>query len=384
MTGLKENKFVEAQEPSSAKQGSHTADPIVPSLALEDIALERVHSRATSVDQPSHEKLNAIPLPSPASTHDSIHPLELEIYGESVPRETLDNMESRAWTLQHDLPMSVSQPLFHAGMPAAGDLSPWHKSGYNHRLDIPQDPVNETLTWRKPSSTQAALHTTLAEQDPFLSDASRIDGYHHEIADLPQTGHLQATSFSSHTLEVSHSLTSSVFIRSQERDTAGASLERRLEQVLSASETAGFETVDEMMATYYTADLTEDSASGWAQSRSRKRSLYTFLAKLHENVSAWSSADAQGYYRHMTEATEMLCVNEFLHARKALGDSQISGAQSPDIAQEPALSSSQGQTPSGKTVIRVQVRCSESAILATRDTNLCYSRCQNYGHCSRS
>lgn len=93
-------------------------------------------------------------------------------------------------------------------------------------------------------------------------------------------------------------------------------LEARFESVISAVEEAGFESIDDMSAQYYTATFKEDTVSHWAQSRSRSRSLHVFLATLHASTNNWSHREVQGYQRQIAEAAESLYVGELSYARE--------------------------------------------------------------------
>jgi hypothetical protein len=100
-------------------------------------------------------------------------------------------------------------------------------------------------------------------------------------------------------------------------------LDSRFERVIRAVEDAGFESIDQMSALYYTAIFKEDTVSHWAQSRSRSRSLHAFLALLHESTTKWSPREVQGYRQHITGAAEKLYIDEFLHARKEILKNQV-------------------------------------------------------------
>ena len=91
-------------------------------------------------------------------------------------------------------------------------------------------------------------------------------------------------------------------------------IEARFESIIRAVEGAGFESIDDMSTQYYTATFQEDTISHWAQSRSRSRSLYAFLASLHASTNTWTDREVQGYRQQITEAAESLYVGELSNA----------------------------------------------------------------------
>ncbi|KAL9064214.1 MAG: hypothetical protein Q9161_009008 [Pseudevernia consocians] len=95
-------------------------------------------------------------------------------------------------------------------------------------------------------------------------------------------------------------------------------LEARFESIIRAVEEAGFKSIDDMSAQYYTATFKEDTVSHWAQSRSRSRSLHAFLASLHASTNNWSDREVQGYRQQITEAAESLYVSELSYAKEGM------------------------------------------------------------------
>ena len=104
---------------------------------------------------------------------------------------------------------------------------------------------------------------------------------------------------------------------SETLDTINAEdLETRFENLIKAVQEAGFESIDDMSAQYYTATFKEDTVSYWAQSRSRSRFLHAFLASLHASTNKWSDREIQGYRQQILEAAESFHVNELSDARE--------------------------------------------------------------------
>ena len=93
-------------------------------------------------------------------------------------------------------------------------------------------------------------------------------------------------------------------------------LETRFENLIRAVQEAGFESIDDMSAQYYTATFREDTVSYWAQSRSRSRFLHAFLASLHASTNNWSDREIQGYRQQILEAAESFHVDELSDARE--------------------------------------------------------------------
>ena len=93
-------------------------------------------------------------------------------------------------------------------------------------------------------------------------------------------------------------------------------LEARFEKLIKAVQEAGFESIDDMSAQYYTATFKEDTVSYWAQSRSRSRFLHAFLASLHASTNNWSDREIQGYRQQIMKAAESFHISELLDARE--------------------------------------------------------------------
>ena len=122
-------------------------------------------------------------------------------------------------------------------------------------------------------------------------------------------------------------------------------LEARFESVIKAVEEAGFESIDDMSAQYYTANFKEDTVSHWAQSRSRSRSLHAFLASLHASTNKWSDREVQGYRQQITEAAESLYVGELSNTMEDL--MQIGYRRSQALGEK-------ASSPTSPTALRVQ------------------------------
>lgn len=98
-----------------------------------------------------------------------------------------------------------------------------------------------------------------------------------------------------------------------------ASLESRFDHVIKAVDEAGFKSIDDMSAQYYTADFREDTAPFWVQSRSRSRSLPGLLAALHESTDTWPSRDIQSYKQQVANMAEDIYMGELATAKQNIG-----------------------------------------------------------------
>lgn len=104
----------------------------------------------------------------------------------------------------------------------------------------------------------------------------------------------------------------------QTSDPTNENIEARFKQIFNAIKEAGFDSFDDMSIQYYTAKFEEDTEMHWAQSRSRNRSLYSFLASLHTSAMTWTSREVQGYRQQIAEAAETLYVSELMQAKKEI------------------------------------------------------------------
>lgn len=97
-----------------------------------------------------------------------------------------------------------------------------------------------------------------------------------------------------------------------------ATLEERIEYLIESARTAGFESLDDAVIQYYTADLSDDSMSSTAQRLGRKRSLPKLLEKLRHDTKAWKFWEVCAYRDAILSSSEDLLLAEMrqLSARR--------------------------------------------------------------------
>lgn len=89
-----------------------------------------------------------------------------------------------------------------------------------------------------------------------------------------------------------------------------ATLEERIEYLIESARTAGFESLDDAVIQYYTADLSDDSMSSTAQRLGRKRSLPKLLGKLRHETKAWKFWEVYAYRDAILSSSEDLLLAE--------------------------------------------------------------------------
>ncbi|KAG6002685.1 hypothetical protein E4U21_002837 [Claviceps maximensis] len=87
--------------------------------------------------------------------------------------------------------------------------------------------------------------------------------------------------------------------------------ERSIARILIMADEMGFESFEELAATYYTARFSEGSLPRYAQSASRSRRLCGLLTDLHASSREWVGREARGYHDGQTRLLETVCVEEF-------------------------------------------------------------------------
>ncbi|KAG5984044.1 hypothetical protein E4U55_006273 [Claviceps digitariae] len=86
--------------------------------------------------------------------------------------------------------------------------------------------------------------------------------------------------------------------------------ERSIATILTMADEMGFESFDDLAATYYTATFSEGSLPRYAQSASRSRRLCGLLTELHVSSREWVGREARGYHDAQTRLLETICVEE--------------------------------------------------------------------------
>lgn len=96
----------------------------------------------------------------------------------------------------------------------------------------------------------------------------------------------------------------------QAKPVDAAATEQSVAKILVLAEEMGFETFDDLAATYYTAPFSERSLPRYAQSASRSRRLRVLLLALHASARGWTGREAQGYREGQRRLLETVCVEE--------------------------------------------------------------------------
>lgn len=84
----------------------------------------------------------------------------------------------------------------------------------------------------------------------------------------------------------------------------------RLEKVLEAIDEAGFDSLDSMVAVYYTSEFPCGSPIHSAQALSKKRHLRRLLATLHESAKNWDAQELQNFREGIMRNAEDILVDE--------------------------------------------------------------------------
>ncbi|OAA82023.1 hypothetical protein LEL_01568 [Akanthomyces lecanii RCEF 1005] len=91
---------------------------------------------------------------------------------------------------------------------------------------------------------------------------------------------------------------------------ANAGAEQSIAKILILAEEMGFDSFDDLAATYYTATFSEGSLPRYAQSTSRSRRLRGLLTELHTSSRSWMGREARGYNDGQMRLLETVCVEE--------------------------------------------------------------------------
>lgn len=84
----------------------------------------------------------------------------------------------------------------------------------------------------------------------------------------------------------------------------------RLERVLNAIDDVGFDSVDSMIAAYYTSVFPAGSPMRATQSLSKRRHLKRLLMTLHQSAKGWDEQDAQNLYECTMRNAESILIDE--------------------------------------------------------------------------
>jgi hypothetical protein len=131
-------------------------------------------------------------------------------------------------------------------------------------------------------------------------------------------------------------------------------LESRFERILEIVEEAGFDSIDSMVATYYTAVFPECSAVYRMQSTSRTRGLRSLFSSLSQSYRGWAEREKTAYREEIARGAGEVYCDEL--AALSLATSSCRGG----------LESSSGSlpTPDGDDACNLS---GQTSIVATRD-----------------
>ncbi|KAF4311780.1 hypothetical protein GTA08_BOTSDO12548 [Botryosphaeria dothidea] len=87
-------------------------------------------------------------------------------------------------------------------------------------------------------------------------------------------------------------------------------LDDRLDHVLECARNVGFDSLDSLVAQYYTADFCSNMSLSNHQRMSRKRHLPGIVAGLRSSASNWSSWEKEGFQHEILRTAENLLVEE--------------------------------------------------------------------------
>lgn len=97
---------------------------------------------------------------------------------------------------------------------------------------------------------------------------------------------------------------------------ADASVDERLSRVIRCARSAGFDSLDAVLATYYTARFDERGACATAQRLSRIRRLPELLEKLRAGAEAWPRWEARVYRDEVVKSAERVLAAEARDLRR--------------------------------------------------------------------
>ncbi|OAX82931.1 hypothetical protein ACJ72_02719 [Emergomyces africanus] len=230
---------------------------------------------------------------SPLAMSD-IHPWRLNNRSSSPVRSAAPSLQSNPRQIQvissdkiHAPPLSEQQPC---GQPGSKSISAATSRLPDLNRGLGQD--NDIKTHENP------LHTT-------------VDGSNH-LDD----------SFQPISQEIGTMTDTSGMInnrcKSKRRAAYGAG-EDRLENILSAIEEEGYESLDAVAAEYYTGQFPKDSLLASEQFHSRTRRLGRLLHQVHQSCKTWSRKETAGYRDMVIRAAEELFQEEVRSRRRELG-----------------------------------------------------------------
>lgn len=90
-----------------------------------------------------------------------------------------------------------------------------------------------------------------------------------------------------------------------------ANTEERIEYVISCAKQVGFDSLDALIAAYYTQNFSQTSVLSDAQRMSRHRGLPQVLAEVRQLSANWTLWERNGYEDEILRAAEGICAVEY-------------------------------------------------------------------------
>lgn len=166
---------------------------------------------------------------------------------------------------------------------------------------------------------------------------------------------------------------------------ANAGAEQSIAKILILAEEMGFDSFDDLAATYYTATFSEGSLPRYAQSTSRSRRLRGLLTELHTSSRSWMGREARGYSDGQMRLLETVCVEELsgisageqhqIHRTQAFITNMIKQLFTHDGAEQ--------RLEKDKDRLREQVSSAELNLEKQGPSPLTCFRYRHSGHCCR-
>ena len=153
-----------------------------------------------------------------------------------------------------------------------------------------------------------------------------------------------------------------------------ASIEERMEYVLSCAKQADFDGLDSLITTYYTETFSQSSSVSAEQRISRRRQLPHLVAELRKQSGNWSQWERNGFEDEILRTAEAICAAEnsrFIAGEKSsspVGESTLDGS-SPSVT--PKTFQDEASLPFNSSL-------NDWASL----NSILFSRCLIYGHYS--
>jgi hypothetical protein len=197
---------------------------------------------------------------------------------------SLSEHEQQDWQNQGMDLTDVNTPLLSLSIPAQARLPS------EMRLPTPGDSASSSST-KSPPTVRAVLPATNPDS------------------------HVQNDTSNSNSAAITTTTTKTNTSTMQQSSSPSADLETRFERIFDAIEEAGFDSIDSMAASYYTARFPAGSLCAAAQSLSRRRHLRSFLEDVRDAARRWDAGESQGYQEATIKSATGVYVEELAGLR---------------------------------------------------------------------